>query len=53
MESEAFLVNPIGNDYDIDDVIKRFKAGESQESLFKKPFGPRPNAVPAVPGLIK
>lgn len=42
MLSEAYLTNPIGVDFEMEDLIKRIKSGESEESLKKRPAsGPR------------
>ncbi|CAJ0552626.1 Ff.00g007040.m01.CDS01 [Fusarium sp. VM40] len=49
MLSEAYLMNPIGVDFEMEDLIKRIKSGESEESLKKRPAsGPRSlNTVPS------
>jgi catechol-2,3-dioxygenase len=42
MLSEAYLTNPIGVDFEMEDLIKRIKSGESDDSLKKRPTsGPR------------
>ena len=42
MVSDAYQTNPIGVDIDMEDVIRRIKAGESYESIKKRPeSGPR------------
>lgn len=42
MLSEAYVTNPIGVDFDMEDVIGRLKSGESLESITKRPdSGPR------------
>ncbi|KAH6950824.1 Glyoxalase/Bleomycin resistance protein/Dihydroxybiphenyl dioxygenase [Fusarium avenaceum] len=42
MLSEAYLTNPIGVDFEMEDLIKRIKSGEKEESLKKRPAsGPR------------
>jgi catechol 2,3-dioxygenase-like lactoylglutathione lyase family enzyme len=42
MLSEAYLTNPIGVDFGMEDLIKRIKSGESEESLKRRPAsGPR------------
>ncbi|KAF4332411.1 Glyoxalase Bleomycin resistance dihydroxybiphenyl dioxygenase [Fusarium beomiforme] len=49
MKSEAYLTNPLGVDFDMMDLIKRIKSGESEKSLKKRPAsGPRGlDTVPA------
>jgi hypothetical protein len=37
MDSEAFTENPIGVDYDPDEFVRRVEAGESKESMKKRP----------------
>jgi catechol-2,3-dioxygenase len=37
MDSEAFTENPIGVDYDPDEFVRRVEAGESEESMKKRP----------------
>jgi catechol-2,3-dioxygenase len=42
MLSEAYLTNPIGVDFEMEDLIKRIKSGEKEQSLKKRPAsGPR------------
>jgi hypothetical protein len=42
MESKEYLTNPIGVDFDMEDVIRRLKAGESFDEIKKRPdIGPR------------
>ncbi|KAH6974319.1 hypothetical protein AUP68_00228 [Ilyonectria robusta] len=42
MMSEAFSMNPIGTDFDPEDLIKRLESGESHDSIKKrKEIGPR------------
>lgn len=42
MMSPAFATNPIGVDFDPEEMIKRIESGESFESLRKRPdIGPR------------
>ncbi|KIL86458.1 hypothetical protein FAVG1_10287 [Fusarium avenaceum] len=42
MLSEAYLTNPISVDFEMEDLIKQIKSGESEESLKKRPVsGPR------------
>lgn len=48
MMSKAFQENPFGADFDPEDYIRRIKAGESEESVLKRPdVGPRgPESLP-------
>ena len=49
MEGPAFRENPIGVDFDPEELIERIKSGESLESLIKrKDIGPR--SVDSIPG---
>ncbi|KAF5981200.1 Glyoxalase Bleomycin resistance dihydroxybiphenyl dioxygenase [Fusarium coicis] len=42
MKSEAYLTNPLGVDFDMMDLIKRIRSGESEKSLKARPAsGPR------------
>jgi hypothetical protein len=42
MKSEAYLMNPLGVDFDMMELIERIKSGESEEALKKRPAsGPR------------
>ena len=42
MTSEAFQTNPIGVDFDPEELIKKLESGESIETLAKRPdIGPR------------
>jgi hypothetical protein len=42
MDSKSFAENPIGVDFDPDELVERLKRGEDQESLKKRPgIGPR------------
>jgi hypothetical protein len=52
MQTEDFLTNPIGVDFDPDDVAARLAKGESHESICKrKEIGHRgPETVPSIPG---
>lgn len=46
MESKEFAENPIGTDFDPDDLVKRLQSGESHESIKKRiEIGPR-SALP-------
>lgn len=48
MMSEAFRINPIGTDFDPEDLIKRLESGESHGSIKKRiEIGPRSWLVPA------
>jgi hypothetical protein len=52
MHSPEFVENPIGVDYDPEDIIARLKAGEDRATLFKRPpMGPRDaSTIPRIPG---
>lgn len=42
MTSKDFVENPIGVDFDPEDLLKRVQSGESKESIHKRPnIGPR------------
>lgn len=42
VSSAEFIENPVGVDFDPDDIIKRLDGGESQESVYRRPnIGPR------------
>jgi hypothetical protein len=50
MTSPEFRGNPIGVDFDPEEMIKRIESGESFESLRKRPdIGPR--SLETVPGF--
>ncbi|KAI1034940.1 hypothetical protein LB505_012040 [Fusarium chuoi] len=49
MKSEAYLTNPLGVDFDMTDLIKKVRSGESEKSLKARPAsGPR--SLDTVPG---
>ena len=42
MEGEAYRTNPIGVDFEMEDLIRRLKSGEDQKSIKERPAsGPR------------
>ncbi|KAL6691534.1 Glyoxalase/Bleomycin resistance protein/Dihydroxybiphenyl dioxygenase [Trichoderma pleuroticola] len=48
MKSKDFVENPIGVDFDPEDMLRRVQSGESKESIYKRPnIGPR--ALSTVP----
>jgi hypothetical protein len=50
MTSPEFAENPLGVDFDPEEMIKRIESGESLESLRKRPnIGPR--GLSTVPGI--
>ena len=51
MSTPDFQLNPIGIDYDVEDIMRRMEAGEDESSIIKRPGGPRPNDPPRIPGL--
>jgi len=46
MQSKAFSENPIGVDFDPEDLIKRLEAGEDEKSLMKRPEGGKRLDIP-------
>jgi hypothetical protein len=52
MESEEFAKNPIGVDFDPEELIERLKMGESQESIGERAdIGPR--GIEGIPEAIR
>lgn len=50
MTSNEYLTNPIGVDFDPEDMIRRIESGESTQSLVKRPAsGPR--GIDTIPGF--
>jgi len=50
MRSDEFARNPIGIDFDPEDLIKRHRAGASNEELLQRPVGPM-SEIPAAHGV--
>jgi hypothetical protein len=50
MASEVFAANPVGVNYDPEDLLARFRNGESEAQLLRRPDGP-PAAIPAEHGM--
>ena len=50
MKSEAFGGNPIGIEYDPDELLARYEAGASEAELMAMPVGP-PSGIPAEHGM--
>jgi hypothetical protein len=51
MQSEAFGGNPIGIEYDPDELLARYEAGASEAELMRMPVGP-PSGIPAEHGMV-
>lgn len=50
MRSEEFAKNPVGIDYDPEDLLERHRAGASNEELLRRPVGPMAQ-IPAAHGV--
>jgi len=50
MASDAFAANPVGVNYDPEDLLARFRRSESEAHLLKRPNGP-PAAIPVEHGM--
>jgi catechol-2,3-dioxygenase len=50
MASEGFATNPVGVDYDPEELLARFRAGEDEAQLLKRPDGP-PAGIPLEHGM--
>ncbi|WP_411818453.1 VOC family protein [Hyphococcus sp. DH-69] len=50
MKSDAFSENPIGVSFDPDELIERYRNGESEEELLRRPEGPMAD-IPAAHGV--
>lgn len=50
MNSDVFAENPIGVEYDPEDLLARFEAGADLDSLVQSPKGP-PSPIPAAHGM--
>lgn len=50
MQSKAFADNPIGIDYDPEELLARYRAGASEEELLRRPEGPM-SEIPAAHGV--
>jgi hypothetical protein len=50
MAGDAFAANPVGVNYDPEELLARFRKGESEAHLLKRPDGP-PAAIPVEHGM--
>lgn len=50
MKSELFGNNPIGIEYDPDELLARYEAGAGEAELMRMPEGP-PSGIPAEHGM--
>lgn len=50
ISGEGMAANPIGVDYDPEDLLRRYRNGASEEELLRKPVGPVA-AIPAAHGV--
>lgn len=50
MRSSEFAANPVGTDYDVDELLSRYRSGADLASLLTPPDGP-PSQIPVEHGL--
>ena len=50
MQSEAFAANPVGIDYDVEQLLERYRSGTPFTELMASPTGP-PSTIPPEHGL--